>query len=203
MHKYFISSIVIIFIMLNLGSSIAQIEDRAYLWSLNVGFATNLENPVSGNTMTGGSGSTTLERMIGESNWSLGFNFAFFEASDEFTLNNASIAQGFNSYSLYLGTKYYVRSLGRWTPYIGFGLGVHFSDRYTTGTDFENLEDDKIYSGKENRTNLALSVPVGANYFLSEDVFLGVNLTSVWMDDTFLKSQVNLLVNLALGFHIN
>jgi len=201
-HKMMLS-IVLLTIIISSGPLSAQIEDRSYLWSLNVGFATNLTNPVSGNALSGGSGSTTLEKMIGESNWSMGFNFAFFDAFDEFSINNANIAQSFSSYSLYVGTKYYIRSMGRWIPYFGLSIGVHFSDRYTSGTDFLTVGDEKVYSGKESRTSLAFAVPVGVNYFLSEEVYLGANLTSIWMDETFFKSKVNLLINLALGFQIN
>jgi len=167
-----------------------------------VGFA-NLTNPVSTNSISAWSGSTTLERMVGSSDWSFGFNFAFFEAFDEFKIEDANVAQSFSSYSLYLGTKYYVRSMGRWVPYIGFGLGVHWSDRYTSGTGFVKVDDENVYSGKQNRTSLALGVPVGINYFLSEEVFLGANLTSIWMEESYFKSSVNLLINLSLGFHIN
>jgi len=203
MSRTIVPFIALLFLLVNLTPLYSQIEDRAYLWTLNVGFATNLTNPISGNTMTGGSGGTTLEKMIGESDWSLGFNFSFFEASDEFSISNSDVAQSFSSYSLFVGTKYYVRSMGRWVPYFGFALGSSFSDRYTVGTTFKTTDGDSVYSGKQSRTSLAFAVPVGVNYFLSEDVFLGANLTSIWNDETFFKSKVNLLINLTLGFHIN
>jgi hypothetical protein len=202
MYKKVILISVLMICLCYSGPSFAQIEDDAYLWALNVGWAP-VTNKISTNSLNGWSGGTTLEKMLSNSNWAIGFNLTFIGASDEYKIQDVHVAQSFEGVGLYIGFKHYVRSLGSWVPYLGLAAGVNFSDRYTTSTGFYTIEGENVYIGSEKLNSFALAVPLGLNWFVSQKVYLGLNFTAVWADKTFYKSNVNSVLNLALGFHID
>ena len=54
-----------------------QIKKGSWLWTLNVGHVP-LTSQLTNNSLDGWTGSTTVEKLVGQSNWSIGMNFAFF-----------------------------------------------------------------------------------------------------------------------------
>ena len=182
----------------------AQLKKGSWLWTLNVGYAP-LTSTLTNNSIDGWSGSTTVEKLVGKSNWSIGMNFAYFNASDnDARIDAVEMNQSYSSYSIYLGTKYFVTGMDKWVPYFGLSLGVNQNSRYTTisGTNTTTLNSD-VVSGTEHKSSYAFAAPIGVYWFVSDEVYLGFNLTSIWNDDTYFTSAVNLLMNLSVGFQIN
>ena len=93
--------------------------------------------------------------------------------------------------------------MDKWVPYFGLSLGVHQSTRYTTISGTIATPTSDVVSGSELKSSYAFAAPIGVNWFISDEVFVGLNLTSIWNDESYFKSDVNLLMNLSVGFQIN
>jgi hypothetical protein len=203
MKKSLLSVLALFLFFILVQPANAQLKKGSWLWTLSVGYVP-VTSQLTNNSLDGWVGSTTVEKLIGKSNWSIGMNFAFFSADDkDAMINGTEIGQSYNTSSLYLGTKYFVSSMGDWVPYFGLGLGVHWTSRYTTISGNTISLSPEVLTGNEHTSNFAFSAPVGLNWFLSKEVFVGLNLTSVWMNDSYYTSDVNLFMNLSVGFQIN
>ena len=184
------------------GTTQAQIQEESYLWTLNVGFA-QVRTPLSANDLDGYSFNTTLEKTLDTPNWALGMNIAFYEASDEYSLQGVEINQSFSSSFIFLTGKYLISSMGRWVPYIGLGVGVHFGKRYTVANGVLTIDGDRIISGNTSQNSFALATPIGVNFFASETVYIGLNMTGLWMDKSYFRDDFMMVWNLGLGFQID
>ena len=203
MKKILLSIVTLFLLFIFVQPASAQLKKNSWLWTLNVGYVP-LTSELTNNSIDGWTGSTTVEKLIGQSNWSIGMNFAFFNAED----NNANIdavemKQSYSTYSIYLGTKYFVTGMDKWVPYFGLSLGVNQNSRYTTISGTPTTLNSDVVSGTEHKSSYAFAAPIGVNWFVSDEVYLGLNLTSIWNDDTYFTSAVNLLMNLSVGFQIN
>jgi hypothetical protein len=202
MNKKLLLIIPLIILFIIPDTSFAQLKKGSWLWTLNVGYVP-LENKITANSISGWTGSTTLEKLIGNSSWSIGGNLAFFSAHDSSRISDLESTQSFSSSAFSIGTKYYVDSMGDWVPYIGLGIGFISTSRYTALYGIKTPNDQDVAAGQELKTSIAFITPVGINYFPNDELYLGLNLTTVWQDETYFKSSVNLLMNFSVGFQIN
>jgi hypothetical protein len=88
-------------------------------------------------------------------------------------------------------------------PYFAFAFGTSFTDRHTSAHEGFTIDDETINAGKQTLSCFAGAIPVGVNWFVGEDVFLGANATAFWAEKTYYNSNVNLAVIFAVGFNMN
>jgi outer membrane protein W len=191
-----------VLLLLAIGTTEAQVQEGSYLWTLNVGYA-SVRNPLSGNDLNGMSFNTTLEKTLSTSNWALGMNIAFYEASDQYSIQGVTIDQGFSNTFVFLTGKYLIRSMGQWVPYIGLGVGIQFAKRHTVVNGVFTVNGDQVISGNTSENSFAFATPVGVNFFASEAVFIGVNMTGLWMNESYFRDDFMMVWNLGLGFQID
>jgi len=130
----------------------------------------------------------------------LGLNLAFISADDELILSSGGekIYYSVSSTALFLTAKYFFTKT-EIVPYIGLGLGVNFATNDRAATGFYVVQPTAV-AGSSSLTSMALALPLGVNWFLEKQVFIGINVVPMWADKTFFESEFTFLINFSLGF---
>jgi hypothetical protein len=191
-------------LLLSASSAFAQLERGSTLWTLNLGYAP-LKSATTGNSLEGWTFNSTVEKLVGDGNWALGMNLAFFWSEDEILFTpGVKAGQSTSSIALYGTLKYLIDTPSNWTPYLGLGLGVHSSTRDFAIAGFFDIQDtDNLVVGTESLSSFALALPFGINYFPGSKTFVGLNVTPIWTEKSFYDTDVNWLLNFSLGFQFN
>ncbi len=198
-----LTSIFLMLFVFNIGSSSAQLQDDAYLWTLNLGFS-QVKNSTTDNSLDAYSFNTTIEKLIGNSGFSVGMNMSFLWADDAYAISqDAKAWLNLKSLAWYLTGKYYFITSGLWTPYVGLGLGVHTNYQEYALSGFYTIEDPNVILGTRSISSFALAGAVGINAFVSPEVYLGFNVVPVWLENSFYDSDLNWIFNLGIGFQFD
>ena len=203
MFKNLSIGLILVFLVLSISSSFAQIEDDAILWTLNLGYAP-LKNAETGNSIDGWTANTTVEKVISNSGVSVGMNLAYFGSEDLAVVSpDLQSLQDFSSTSIFASAKYFFNRASNVVPYVGLGLGVHFSKVDYAISGFYRVQGENVLLGTSSLSSFAVAVPFGINYFASSSTYIGLNVTPLWLDKTFYDSDINWLLNFSLGFQFN
>ena len=196
-----IRTLTFIIIILISSLSSAQLKQDSWLMTLNVGYAP-LKSSVTKQSIGGYTVNITIEKLRGNTQWAFGGNLAFFKADDELMLSDGGekVYSSISITAIFLTAKYFITTT-EVTTYIGFGLGVNFSNNDLSASGFYDLQGNEL-AGSSSLTSLALSSTLGLNWFVSKSIFLGLNVIPIWTEKTFFDSNLNWLFNLAVGFQI-
>ena len=194
-----IAALSIFLIFLISGTTSAQLKSDGLLWTLNIGF-TSVKSSLTKESLNGYTFNSTIEKQIRNTQWALGFNLAFISADDELILSSGGekIYYSVSSTALFLTAKYFFTKT-EIAPYIGLGLGLNFASNDRAATGFYTINPTAV-GGSSSLTSVALAVPLGVNWFLNKQFFLGINVVPIWAEKTFFDSEFTFLLNLSLGF---
>lgn len=196
-----IRTLTFIIIILISSLSSAQLKQDSWLMTLNVGYAP-LNSSVTEQSIGGYTVNIAIERLRGETPWAFGGNLAFFSADDELVLSDSGekIYSSISVTAVFLTAKYFITKT-KITTYIGFGVGVNFSNNDVSASGIDDLQGNEV-AGSRSLTSIAFSLPLGVNWFVSKSIFLGLNVIPIWTEKSFFDSDLNWLFNLAVGFQI-
>ena len=194
MKKSF-TSIITVIILFSAVSVFGQLKDDSALFTLNLGFAP-ITNPDSENSVTAYGVNGTFEKFLSGSRLALGVNVGFMGANDSYLKDSEDRRVNLTTTSVGFTSKYLWGS-GQTVPYIGLGIGLHWS--YVTGTASgvgvaANI--DKSSSG------ISVNVPLGINFFLSEKAFVGFNVMGMFIENSQFDNDLNFGFNLSVGFQM-
>jgi len=200
MKNFFrIASLSIFLIYLIAGVTSAQVKPDSWLWTLNLGY-TSVKSNLTNESLNGYTFNSTIEKHVNNSQWAYGLNIAFLSANDELILSSGGekIYYSVSSTALFLTAKYFFTKT-EIVPYIGLGLGVNFATNDRAATGFYAVQPSAV-AGSSSLTSVALALPLGVNWFLEKQVFIGINVVPMWADRTFFESEFTFLINFSLGF---
>ena len=194
-----IASLSIFLIFSFAGVTSAQVKPDSFLWTLNLGY-TSVKSSLTDQSLNGFTFNSTIEKHIRNTQWALGFNLAFISADDELILSSGGekIYYSVRSTALFLTAKYFFTKT-EIVPYIGLGLGVNFATNDRAATGFYVVQPTTV-AGSSSLTSMALALPLGVNWFLEKQVFIGINVVPMWAEKTFFEDEFTFLINLSLGF---
>lgn len=194
-----IASLSIFFIFSFAGVASAQVKPDSFLWTLNLGY-TSVKSSLTDQSLNGFTFNSTVEKHIRNTQWALGLNLAFISADDELILSSGGekIYYSVSSTALFLTAKYFFTKT-EIVPYIGLGLGVNFATNDRAATGFYVVQPTAV-AASSSLTGGALALPLGVNWFIDKQVFLGVNVVPMWTEKTFFDSEFTFLINFSLGF---
>jgi outer membrane protein W len=194
-----IKSLSIFLILLISGVASAQLKSDSWLWTLNLGY-TSVKSNLTQESLNGYTFNSTIEKHMRNGHWAYGLNLAFLSANDELIVSSGGekIYYSISSTALFLTAKYFFTKT-EIVPYIGLGLGVNFANNDRGATGFYDAEPTAVATSS-SLTGLALALPVGMNWFLDKQLFIGINVVPTWTEKTFFESKFNFLINFSLGF---
>ena len=177
----------------------AQLEQGAYLWTLNLGYLP-LKNAETVNSLDGYGLNTTFEKLIQNSGFALGFNLGVYWTQDEiFITPDMTGVQSFRSNSIYGTLKYMFFTSSNWSPYVGLGVGVQTTVKDVAVKGLYVVQDNVVV-GSQAKTGFVVAAPLGVNYFIDAKTFVGLNVLPLWAEDSFYEQELNWMFNLSLGF---
>ena len=194
-----LSLIVLLSTLFLLQSSLfAQIKSEAVLWTLNLGVAT-LSNAETDSDVTGYSFNTTIEKFMQNTGWSIGLNLGFNKGEDVVLLTpTANSYNTLSSTTFLLTGKYTFMKSSNITPYVGVGLGWSFADKETALKTTGDPSLNVYY--ETSLTGAVITVPIGVNFYLDPQVFIGLNIAPFYSENNYYKDDINWTVNFSLGF---
>jgi len=194
-----IVSLSIFLIFLISGVTFAQLKSDSWLWTLNIGF-TNVKSSLTNESLNGYSFNSTIEKHVRNGQWAYGLNLAFLTADDQLIVSTGGekVYYSVSSTAVFLTAKYFFTKT-EIVPYIGLGLGVNFAKNDRAATGFYVVQPSAV-AASSSLTGLALALPVGINWFLDKQFFIGANVVPTWTEKTFFEDKFNFLFNFSLGF---
>jgi len=184
--------IIIILLCITITNNFAQIRPGKTLATGNVAYVF-LSNDVTGNTMEGWSVGLALDFMA-TSNFSAGFGFLYGRSQDTYTSGSVNTASDFKYLPIGMTLKYIFVSKSSFQPYIGFNLGLHYSDIQTVIT----TEDD-VRTILSSRNGATIGVPIGLFMFVSKTVYINAGASGIWLDNTPFKNSLKWGLFLGVG----
>jgi hypothetical protein len=190
-------SIFLIFLISEVTS--AQLKSDSWLWTLNIGF-TNVKSSLTNESLNGYTFNSTIERRVNNSQFAYGFNLAFLSADDELIVSTGGekVYYSISSTAVFLTAKYFFTKT-EVVPYVGLGLGLNFATNDRAATGFYIAQPTAV-AGSSSLSSFALALPVGVNWFLDKQFFIGANVVPIWTEKTFFEDKFNFLFNFSLGF---
>jgi len=194
-----IASLSIFLIYLISGVTFAQLKSDSWLWTLNIGF-TNVKSSLTNESINGYSFNSTIERRVNNSQFAYGFNLTFLSADDELVVSTGGekVYYSVSSTAVFLTAKYFFTKT-EVVPYVGLGLGINFATNDRAATGFYIAQPTAV-AGSSSLSSVALALPVGVNWFLNKQFFIGANVVPIWTEKTFFEEKFNFLINFSLGF---
>lgn len=186
--------------LFSFSSSSAQIKTEATVLTLNLGIV-SLSDLDTGADITGYSFNTTLEKYYRNTGWSFGMNIGFNRGEDVVT-TSASVKtySTLKSTTLFITGKYSFQKSSNIIPYIGIGFGWSFSNKETAFTDLISVGGPSSGYYETSLTGYMIAAPLGVNFYLSPEVFLGLNIAPFYSENSFYKDDFNWAFNFSLGF---
>jgi len=189
------SRLVTVILLFSAVSVFGQLKDDSSLFTLNMGFAP-VTNPDSENDVTAYGVNGTYEKFLSGSRLALGVNVGFMGGNDSYIKDTENRVVNLTTTSVNFTSKYLWGS-GQTVPFIGLGIGLHWS--YVSGTAAgvgvaSNI--DKSSSG------ISVNVPLGINFFLSEKTFIGFNVVGMFIESSQFEDDLNFALNLSVGFQM-
>jgi outer membrane protein W len=175
----------------------AQIAEDTGLLTANLGWALS-KNGTTGNNINGSALNFTYDRFDVDERLTLGINFSVLYLQDEVsdTMGNTR-SVNIRSVPVYLSGKYWIGPpQGKWFGYFGLGIGVQLSTEEvsTTGSNPDYTRDQ--------RSGLALAVPLGVTFFVSDNVLINAIYQLNVMSGSYFDNRVAHLFALGIGFRV-
>lgn len=194
------SIIFCLFLLINISQ--AQVKTDALIWVNNLGFG-SVTNTLSGNTLDILGYTALFEKYYEDTGFSFGFSIGFWGAEDEYKYEDIDVFDNFSNTSFYFSIKYSINHKSRFVPFVSLALGLQFGRKETAVQNVPDQSDHNIFVGRQGKTSVNIAAPFGLNYFTSENVFIGLNVTPIWTSKTFFDSNFGWAASLSLGFQFN
>ena len=200
MYHKVICKILLFVLVFSISVSFAQVKDEAILWTLNLGIG-QVKNATLDDKIDMWSFNTTVEQVIFMSDISVGANLGWMSTSEVLSVSNDyKTWETYSTTSLLITGKYHFNRTAEWVPYVGLGAGFHVTKVEYAISGFQALENLDGITGSRSIGSLALAGTVGINAIPAKSVFIGLNITPIWMNHTYYKDKLFWMVNLGLGF---
>ena len=152
-------------------SALAQVRGDAHLLTINGSYA--LAKSVRTDDTNDGAGfNFGYEKVARSREWTIGGGFGMIKSSENFTLGtddgDLDIEARYTDWMVSVFGRIYISPKSALNPYLGFGLGISFM-----GVSL-NTETDDI---SDSSNGVALSVPLGLQWFIGETFLLNANYT--------------------------
>jgi len=178
-------------LMVSAGGALAQYRDKAELLTLGAGaIKSNIEE--CGKSLTGNAANFTFEKVLSGGQLSVGIAIPVIIADETVVVPEGDSTNiSFRGTPFLLTCKYNLLN-GRFAAYAGAGIGVHWSSMKTNAGTVDEVS--------ENYTGMALGIPVGIAYFLSEGLYLQGIYSLSYMSTTPIRDNLAHAFMLGLGF---
>lgn len=177
--------------MMASGSALAQYRDGAVLFSINAGGVTASDDEFD-ESVTGNTADFFLEKVLADGKVAVGFSIPYIFADATLDIEGEdSVRLEYGSVPFLMTAKYNIFN-GRFTGFVGAGIGAHTSSlKSDAGTTEET---------SRNSTGMAFAIPVGIGYFLADDFYLQGSYHFRSLSGAPLGDGISHSLTLGLGF---
>lgn len=181
-----------IFVLMASTALAAELRQGATILTMDGSFVSMVTDPAA-QTSYGSGGILSYEKLSSNANWTAGFRFHYFKVQEDYKgPEDQSVHGEYNDILLQLTGRYFLELHPRLKGYAGVGMGFKFTT-FTITTDGSPFED--------NESNFSLSLPVGVDAYLTNDIFINLNYTFNFLATTsYLRHDIVNSFQAGIGF---
>ena len=172
--------------------ALAEWKQDANLFTVDVGLATARIRDAS-KYLTAGTVKLAYDNVDDVEPRSFGADAYYIRGENDLTEDGERVHSEYRSFRAHVGFKYWFGKPST-KGYVGAGVGLHFSEL-----------DRLTESGASSTTdiiNTSMNAPVGFNTYLTENVFVDMNMTADWMGQSVYTGNWNFIFNVGVGWKL-
>jgi len=169
----------------------AQIEENALLGTLNLAYV-SAQSEQTGQTTDGVGLNASLEKVLGGSLGSLGFDVTYFQTDESYAVGDETVSAALTAWPITVTGRLFFGKRGSiFSAFLGIGGGIYFGQVETQAGDAYSVQND---------SGVVLTVPLGLRLFATKSIFINGGYTLIWMDTRLFKSNLAHTFDLGVGF---